>query len=184
METTPFQIVLYTAFGLMAMAGAVIVIVSRKVVYSALGLLANFVALGALYIMLSAEFLGLVQFVVYAGAIVVLFLFALMFVGGNQPVREQLFRPLSKLIALGLGVVLLAEMAYLLLSSPITGHTGSLTPQLIKQIGNVQVLGQALFTDYLLPFELAALLLLVGIIGALVLAKSQRSAQARPEADK
>ena len=176
MEATVVETILYIAFGLAAVAGAVSVILSREVVYSALGLLANFSALGALYIMLNAEFLGIVQWIVYSGAIVVLFLFALMLIGGRKVIDQESFRPFINWIAVGLGLLLLGEMAYLVLSSGIAGRVGTVTPEAMAEIGNVEMLGMALFTEYLLPFELASVLLLVGIVGAVAIGKSRRQA--------
>jgi NADH-quinone oxidoreductase subunit J len=176
MEATLVETIIFGAFGVMAVAGALSVILSREVVYSALGLLANFSALGALYIMLSAEFLGIVQWIVYSGAIVVLFLFAMMLIGGRSVIDEARFRPFINWIAVGLGVLLLGEIGYLVLSAGIAGQVGTITPAVMAETGNVELLGMALFTDYLLPFELASVLLLVGIVGAVAIGKSRRPA--------
>lgn len=176
METTLIETILFIAFGAVAVAGALSVVLSREVLYSALGLLANFSALGALYIMLHAEFLGIVQLIVYSGAIVVLFLFALMLIGGRKMVDRDFFRPFINWIAAGLGLLLLGEIGYLALSTGFAGAMGNVTPELIDQVGSVQLLGMALFTDYLLPFELASVLLLVGIVGAVAIGKSRRQA--------
>lgn len=176
METTLFESILYIAFGVVAVAGALSVLLSREVVYSALGLLANFCALGALYIMLDAEFLGIVQLIIYSGAIVVLFLFALMLIGGKKRVEEVALRPFINVAAIGLGLILLGELGYLVLSAGIAGQMGTVTPELMEQAGNIQILGAALFTEYLLPFELASVLLLVGIVGAVAMGKARRQA--------
>lgn len=183
METTVWGAVLYIAFSVVAVAGALSVILSREVMYSALGLLANFCALGALYIMLDAEFLGLVQLIIYSGAIIVLFLFALMLIGGKRKVEGIALRPFTQVVAIGLGLLLLGELGYLIFSAGIAGQMGEVTPALMEQAGNVQVLGVALFTEYLLPFELASVLLLVGIVGAVVLGKSRRQSEPNQELD-
>jgi len=176
METTLLENILFIAFGVVAISGALSVILARTVVYSALGMLANFCALGALYIMLNAEFLGLIQLIIYAGAIVVLFLFAFMLIGGNKAMDEKAFRPFINVIAVGLGLLLLGELGFLVLSTGIAGQIGIVTPQLMEETGNVQLLGMALFTKYLLPFELASVLLLVGIVGAVAMGRSRRQA--------
>jgi NADH-quinone oxidoreductase subunit J len=175
MEPTVLETILFIAFGVVAVVGALGVILARGVIYSALSMLANFAALGALYIMLSAEFLGVAQLIIYAGAIVVLFLFALMLVGGRKPTNEQAFRPFIAMAAVGLGVLLLGELGYLVLSTGIAGQLGVVTPQVIAGAGSVQILGKALFTQYLLPFEMVSVLLLIGIVGAVVLAKPRRT---------
>jgi len=176
MEATLFESILFIAFGVVAVAGALSVILARDAIYSALGLLANFSALGALYIMLHAEFLGIVQWIVYSGAIVVLFLFALMLIGGRKVIDQDSFRPFINWIAVALGLLLLGEIGYLVLSAGIAGQVGTVTPEVIAETGNVQMLGMALFTDYLLPFELASVLLLVGIVGAVAIGKTRRQA--------
>jgi len=173
MAPTVLETILFIAFGVVAIAGALGVIVARNVVYSALSLLANFCALGALYILLNAEFLGIVQFIVYGGAIVVLFLFALMLIGGKKPVNERLFKPFTNVAAALLALILLGEIVYLVLSTGIAGRLGAVTPQAMAEAGNVQTLGMALLTQYVLPFELVSILLLVGIVGALALAKKR-----------
>lgn len=177
METSLLETILYIAFGLVTVVGALSVILSRNVIYSALGMLANFSALGALYIMLSAEFLGIVQMIVYAGAVVVLFLFALMFVGGRATVKERLLRPFINIIAIAFGVLLLTQMVYLVLSTAVTGQVGSFSPEVIGQIGNVQAIGSALLSEYLLPFQMVAVLLLVGLVGAVALAKPRQEGE-------
>lgn len=177
MEPTLLEMILLIVFGAVAVAGALVVILARQVIYSALGMLANFVALGALYIMLSAEFLGIAQLIVYAGAVVVLFLFALMLVGGRRPVDTTAFKTALTAAGVLLGVVFLAEALFLLLGLPgIAGQMGAVTPAVIAEEGSIQLFGRTLLTDYLLPFELASVLLLVGIIGAVALGKGRRGA--------
>jgi len=174
MEATLLETILFIAFGLVAIAGALSVILARNLVYSALGMLSNFSALAAFYIMLSAEFLGVVQLIVYAGAIVVLFLFAVMLVGGRPQVDENLLRPYIHVIAIALGVLLVTQLGYLVLSTPISGASDIFSPEMIGQWGNVQIIGNLLFTQYLLPFQLVAVLILVGVIGAVTLARPRR----------
>lgn len=163
------ELALFIVFGALAVAGAVVVIVARNPIYSALGLLLNFCMLGALYILLGAPFLGLVQVIVYAGAVMVLFLFALMLVGERRggPVRVSAAAVLGVVLAL----VLLAEVGYGVATQVVGGAKGSVTLEMLARVGNVQALGVVLFTEYLLPFELASVLLLVGILGAVYLAR-------------
>lgn len=168
---------LFIVFSLIAIAAAVGVITSRKPVYSALFLLVNFATLGALYILLQAQFLAAVQVIVYAGAIVVLFLFVVMLIGGGElnDVRDPSRSPRNRLTppriaAIVLGLVLLAGVGYGLVTGQLAPAQGS--EQAFGQ-GSVQAIGSVLYTDYLLPFELASVLLLVGMIGAVVLARPQ-----------
>ncbi|MGC8837665.1 MAG: NADH-quinone oxidoreductase subunit J [Anaerolineae bacterium] len=163
------ELVLFILFGALAVAGAVLVIVARNPVYSALGLLLNFCMLGALYILLNAQFVGIVQIIVYAGAVMVLFLFTLMLVGERRggPVRSSAAAVFGVVLAL----VLLAEVGYAVATQAVGGAKGGMTPEVLARVGNVQALGTVLFTEYLLPFELASVLLLVGILGAVYLAR-------------
>lgn len=163
------ELALFVVFGALAVTGALLVILARNLVYSALGLLLNFCMLGALYILLNAQFVGLVQIIVYAGAVMVLFLFALMLVGERRggPARPAA----ATVFGVVLAAVLLAELAYAVATHVVGGAKGGVTPEMIAQVGNVQALGVVLFTEYLLPFELASVLLLVGIVGAVYLAR-------------
>ena len=173
---------LFIIFSLIAIVAAAGVILSRRPIYSALFLLVNFATLAALYIMLQAQFLAVVQVIVYGGAIVVLFLFVVMLLGGGElnarddanPAGEDLrVRPAVRLrwpqiTALGLAVLLLATVGYGLITGQLNPVQGDATA--FGQ-GSVQAIGSVLYTDYLLPFELASILLLVGMIGAVVLAR-------------
>jgi len=185
---------LFIIFSLIAIVAAAGVILSRRPIYSALFLLVNFATLAALYIMLQAQFLAVVQIIVYGGAIVVLFLFVVMLLGGGEinDIRdarrpgadagrgEKSFAPTPggravegrlrwpQIAALTLAILLLATVGYGLITgqlNPIQSDAATFGQ------GSVQAIGSVLYTDYLLPFELASILLLVGMIGAVVLAR-------------
>lgn len=166
---------LFIVFALIAIVAAFGVILSRKPVYSALFLLLNFAALAAFYIMLEAQFIAAVQVIVYAGAIVVLFLFVVMLIGGgeltdirdpNKPLRSRLTPP--RIVALLLGALLLAGVVFGLATGQLYTSQGDAAA---FDHGSAQAIASVLYTDYLLPFELAAVLLLVGLVGAVVLAR-------------
>jgi len=186
---------LFIVFALIAVVAALGVILSRKPVYSALFLLVNFGTLAAMYIMLQAQFLAAVQVVVYAGAIVVLILFVVMLIGGGEfgrgdtvagargdspdspasprgaaAPRPRALLDWSRVMALVLAVLLLAGLAYGFITGALNPAQGNAAA--FGQ-GSVQAIAGALYTDYLLPFELASVLLLVGMIGAVVLARSE-----------
>lgn len=180
---------LFIVFALISIVAAVGVIVSRKPVYSALFLLLNFATLAALYIMLQAQFLAAVQIIVYAGAIVVLFLFVVMLIGGGElgqgdkvtggqggkvnaaASRRRILLDWPRVTALVLAGLLLAGVGYGLATGQL--HAGQGTAATFGQ-GSVEALGAALYTDYLLPFEMTSVLLLVGMVGAVVLAKNEQ----------
>lgn len=165
------QLVLFLILALVAIAGAAGVVLSKNAVHSALSLLVNFATLAMLYILLHAQFLAVVQVIVYAGAIVVLFLFVTMLIGGQlapDAVRAG-GRTVGYVVAVILGLLLLAGLGYLAYVGLTAGAAGP-----APEAGSVQAIGRVLFTDYLLPFELVSVLLLVAMIGAVVLARKPR----------
>lgn len=168
---------LFIVFALIAVVAAAGVILSRKPVYSALFLLLNFATLAAMYIMLEAQFLAAVQLIVYAGAIVVLILFVVMLIGGgeladirdpNKSLRQRITAP--RVTALVLGVLLLAGVIFGLATGQLNPAQGSAAT---FDHGSAQAIASVLYTDYVLPFELAGVLLLVGLVGAVVLARRE-----------
>jgi NADH-quinone oxidoreductase subunit J len=167
------ELVLFIVLGAIAIAAALGVIIARKAIYSALSLLVNFCSLAGLYLLLNAQFLAAAQVIVYAGAIVVLFLFVTMLLGEGEETANLKSQITKNYLAIALAVVLFVEVGYVLVSGTLTGTQGSDTPEAIAGMGNVQAIGKLLFTDYLLPFELAAVLLLIGIVGAVVLARKK-----------
>lgn len=168
---------LFIIFALIAVVAGFGVILSRKPVYSALFLLLNFATLAALYIMLEAQFVAAVQLIVYAGAIVVLILFVVMLIGGgeltdirdpNKSLRRRFTAP--RITALVLGALLLAGVIFGLATGQLNPAQGSTA---VFDHGSAQAIASVLYTDYLLPFELAGVLLLVGLVGAVVLARRE-----------
>lgn len=167
-----------------AVVTAVATIAARNSVHSALFLVVNFFCLALLYLSLNAEFLAAAQIVVYAGAIVVLFLFVITLLNpGHEESTDRL--PAQRPFALAFGLALLVEVALLLrddsvlrrlgdfpaaapLARQFSGSVGAVQPQ-----GNTQAVGLELFSAYALPFEVTSVLLLMALIGAVFLAKRQ-----------
>jgi len=169
------MLLLFIIFAATAIVAALGVVFSRRPIYSALFLLVNFGTLAALYIMLRAQFLAMVQVITYAGAIVVLFLFVTMLIGGGElgdirPRGSSLAARLTwpRIAALALALLLLAGLGYGIITGQLSTAQGSATA---FENGSVQAIGQALYTEYLVPFELTSVLLLIGMIGAIVLAR-------------
>lgn len=158
------EMVLFYVLAVVAVGSGVGVIAQRNAIKSALFLLVNFCCLAGLYLLLNAQFVAMVQVIVYAGAIVVLFLFVVMLLGVERA-EEGPDRLRYQWILGGLlGVVLLAGVVWaLVLAAP--GPVADLAG------GNVREIGAALLADHMIPFELASMVLLVAIIGAVVLAK-------------
>jgi NADH-quinone oxidoreductase subunit J len=155
-----------------ALATAVSVIVLRNPIYCALSLVGTFFALSGLYLLLQAQFIAVVQVIVYAGAIMVLFLFVIMLLDvGHEP--PPWLRQDTPRLVLGIGLVtlLLLELAVAIGSWVSHGIRGSYTSDLVNAVGNTQLVGRLLFTDFLIPFEITSFILLIAIVGAMVLAK-------------
>ncbi len=166
----------FALFALTAVIGSVGVVVSKHAVHSALFLLLNFVAVALLYILLQAQFLAMAQILVYAGAIVVLFVFVIMLIG-NDTIDDFVARerPVLRWISLLLVVVFAAGVIYVTWMLPGQEASG------VPAYGSVESVGQLLFTHYLLPFELASVILLAAMIGAIVLAARTKPPVGRPE---
>ncbi len=155
------------------MVSALLCITRRNPVSSALWLVVTLFSLAALFVLLDAQFLAVLQVLVYAGAIMVLFLFVIMLLNLGRPGPSDIKGP----VAVGVGVVLAGALLFLLrplsqvtLSSTITLPPGSV-PALQQQQGIVGAVANPLFGTYLIPFEIASVLLLAAIVGAVVLAK-------------
>lgn len=178
------QLGLFLVLSALAVVAALGVIFNRNAVHSALSLLVNFAVLAVFYLMLNAQFIAVVQVAVYAGAIVVLFLFVVMLLGAGGQVRLENWFNRRTLFVVGAAVVLLTLVGTTVFEGTIGGAVGTATPQQIAEVGQTQALGIVLFTDYLLPFELASVLLLVGIVGAVVLGQRWRGTLGRAGQEK
>lgn len=150
---------------------AILVITRRSPIISVVYLVFNFIILAIIYLTLHAQFIAVIQVIVYAGAIMVLFLFVVLLLnlGKEEMLTEKI--TYKKRIAIGLAVVMLVQIIIGLTTS-FGEYPNQLSP-LATQIGTVEHIGKVLFTDYLLPFEIASILLLAAIIGAVVLAKKR-----------
>ncbi len=152
---------------------AVMVVSTRDTVHSVLFLVLDFLFVAALYVLLGAQFLAVIQILVYAGGIVVLYLFVVMLVNLKRPPeahqdphrRTRLGFALAAMVLLELGAIAVYGYA---IPGPVAATTGA-----IPVSGNTQEVGWMLYTNYLIPFEVASMLLLVAMIGAIVLAKRE-----------
>ena len=166
-------IVFYTLSALI-LGFAVLVIAARNTVHSALFLIANFLSVAVVYVALGAEFLAVIQVLVYAGGIVVLYLFVVMLVNLKNPPEARVDRRRRSRTGLILAGALLAEITAILVYSaarpnavaPVAADAG-------LPAGNTERIGLLLYTDYLIPFEVASILLLVAMVGAVVLARRE-----------
>jgi NADH-quinone oxidoreductase subunit J len=167
------ELVLFFILALVAIAAALGMLFSRNAVYSALFLVLNFATVAVFYLLLSAPFIAMAQITVYAGAIMVLFLFVIMLLGGEQLAPSKAL-PWQKPLAGGLAGLLAIEAVYLLLFR--NRPAGTILPA-VETYGSPQAIGAALFNQYLLPFEVTSVLLLVAMVGAIVLTKKEKGEQ-------
>jgi NADH-quinone oxidoreductase subunit J len=163
-------LILFYVLAVTAVATAIGLLVSRSAVYAALFLVLNFATVAVFYLLLGAPFIALTQVTVYAGAIMVLFLFVIMLLGAEKLPQGQVL-PWQRPVAIGVAVVLLIEAGFLLFQRV---HATAILPNPGSELNTTETLrtlGLALFNQYLLPFEVTSILLLVAMVGAIVLTK-------------
>jgi NADH-quinone oxidoreductase subunit J len=166
------ELILFYIFGAITIVSAILVITQKNVVHSAVFLASTLLAVAGIFLTLHAEFLAGVQVIVYVGGILVLFVFVIMLISLERSVTERQFNR-QWMIALIAAAALIVEFGY----GIYRGRESFVLPPVETQAaagsltGNTQIVGTALFTGYLLPFEIASILLLVAIVGAVVLSK-------------
>ncbi len=148
---------------------AVGVVTFRRPIYNALSLVANMLGLAVLFLMLNAQFLFAAQIIVYAGAVMVLFVFIISLLNPTDEFALER-RGGEWVVGAVFGVIFAALFAALIYNHGLTGRTGAFTPQAIAAVGNVQTIGTALYTKFLFPVEVTSVLLLVAAVGAVYLA--------------
>lgn len=159
---------LFLLFAAMAVGSALALVTQRNPLYSAISLIGVFISLACLYVMLAAPFIAAVQVIVYAGAIMVLVVFVIMLLNVEQEERRSGRLKFLVPVAVVLAAVLIAEVAFIL----VTVQDFSVTPASgASNVGLTHSIGSALFTKYLLPFEITSILLLMAIVGAMTLAR-------------
>ena len=150
---------------------SILVVTCKNPINSALSLVMTFFCLATFYVMLDSPFMAATQVIVYAGAIMVLIVFVIMLLN----VKAESGRRSSHAVLAGssIGVFVLFLTCWFLIKGSLTGVTGTIDHAQVVQVGHVELIGKALFTDFLLPFEITSLLLLAAIIGAVILAKKK-----------
>ena len=168
------QLVCFYAFGFVTVAAALSVISVKNTVHAVLSLVLTFFSAACLWMLIEAEFLALALIVVYVGAVMVLFLFVVMMLDIDQEkVREGFVKFLP--VGLVVAVVMLVEMLGLIGVRAMHAQVLGANPALAEGMSNTAWLGQALYTRFLLPFEIAALILTVGVVAAVALTLRERS---------
>ncbi len=165
------DLILFFGLALVSIASAVGLLLSKNAIYAALNLIVNFTAIAIFYLLLGAPFIALTQITVYAGAIMVLFLFVIMLLGAEKLGAGPAL-PWQRPLAILLGAILLVEAGYLVL---VRLGSGAPPGPLLPDFGSPDAIGETLFTAYLLPFEVISVLLLVAMIGAIVMTKKDRT---------
>jgi NADH-quinone oxidoreductase subunit J len=158
------ELILFLILATVAVISALGMLLSRNAVYSALFLVLNFATVAVFYLLLGAPFIAITQVTVYAGAIMVLFLFVIMLLGAD-PLPEGKELPKQKWLASFLALVLAVEGIVLISMQKTAGFI----PTPVEGAGNPKAIGELLFSGYLLPFEVTSVLLLVAMVGAIVL---------------
>ncbi|MCL4395502.1 MAG: NADH-quinone oxidoreductase subunit J [Chloroflexi bacterium] len=167
------SVIVFYVFAGVAVLAAIGMVALRNPVHSAVSLAVVFLSLAAMYVLLSAPFIAVAQVMVYAGAILILFVFVIMLLspgvdqGGGSLKTQRWLAPV-------LAAALVAELIAVLGSAVLPASRGTFTPEFLAQTGDVQAVGAALFTDFLFPFEITSLLLLVAVVGVIVLSKRRR----------
>lgn len=162
------QVVSLILLSAMMTAAAMGVVLLPNIVYSAFLLGAVFISISGMYVLLNADFVAAAQVLIYVGAVNVLILFAIMLVNKRQPYKEVK----SSLLRNGITAVVCLAL-FTLLTVMITSTGWQLTPVVAVVPSTLVLMGKHFFTDYLLPFELASVLLLVALIGAIILARRE-----------
>ncbi|MES2313495.1 MAG: NADH-quinone oxidoreductase subunit J, partial [Pseudomonadota bacterium] len=160
-----FQLICFYAFGFVTVAAALSVITLKNTVHAVLALVLTFFSAACLWMLIEAEFLALALIVVYVGAVMVLFLFVVMMLDIDQ---EKMREGFVKFLPVGLIVAaaMLAEMLGLIGVRAMHAQVMGANPAAVAGLSNTAWLGQALYTKFLLPFEIAALILTVGVVAA------------------
>ncbi|WP_027716353.1 NADH-quinone oxidoreductase subunit J [Desulfuromonas sp. TF] len=163
------EILFFYLVALIAVISGFLVITCKNPVNSAISLVMTFVCLATFYVMLKAPFMAAIQIMVYAGAIMVLIVFVIMLLNLGTVTRTKT----SHSVAGGAvaGALVLFQMVYLMSRGEPSGAVGEITNEVVQSVGHTELIGRALFIDFLLPFEITSILLLVAMIGAVVLAK-------------
>lgn len=165
------QLLLFLILALVAIASALGMLISRNAIYSALFLVVNFATVAVFFLLLDAPFIAVAQVSVYTGAIMVLFLFVIMLLGAERAGTIQAIR-WQRPLAITLAIILLLEAGYIIYTHRSLGAVAEKAIPL--GFGSPAQVGAALFSSYLLPFEITSVLLLVAMIGAIVLTKGEK----------
>jgi NADH-quinone oxidoreductase subunit J len=167
------ELIVFLVLSLVAISAALGMVFSRNAVYSALFLVLNLVAVAVFYLLLGAPFIAMSQITVYAGAIMVLFLFVIMLLGVESLAPSKSL-PWQKPLAFSLAVILVVESVYLLVSRAQPNMMVTAPDIAVNSMDNLREMAMTMFNQFLLPFEVTSVLLLVAMVGAIVLTNREK----------
>lgn len=170
------DLIVFLVLSLVAIATALGMLFSKNAVYSALFLVLNFVTVAIFYLLLGAPFIAMAQITVYAGAIMVLFLFVIMLLGAESLAPTNSL-PWQKPMAILLSVILGVEAVYLLLNRAGSNLAVAAPDASLNSMDSLREMAMSLFNNFLLPFEVTSILLLVAMMGAIVLTRQEKEAK-------
>ncbi|MGE4397937.1 MAG: NADH-quinone oxidoreductase subunit J [Campylobacterales bacterium] len=172
------QIAFYTFAGLTA-AMFLITVTSKNILYAMTALAAGMIFISGFFFILNADFLGVVQIVVYAGAVMALYAFGMMFFDSAKETEEKIKNP-KKVLAMSVAT---AVLVVIMLSAPIAAGKPDVIMDSVQGMQNPQAIGMVLFTKYLIPFELASIMLLIAMIAGIILAGKKMDVSATTSND-
>ena len=167
------DLIFFLILSLIAIATALGRLLSRNAIYSALFLVLNFATVAVFYLLLGAPFIAMAQITVYAGAIMVLFLFVIMLLGAESLPKSEVL-PWQRPLAVFLAVALAVEATFLFITRARPAGDILAPAETVNMMDSLREMGMLLFNQYLLPFEVTSVLLLVAMVGAIVLIRKEK----------
>ncbi|MGA3258981.1 MAG: NADH-quinone oxidoreductase subunit J [Bryobacteraceae bacterium] len=164
--------VLFYSFAVLVLGGGILTITRRNAVHSAISLIVSLLGVAGLYLLQAAEFLFAVQIVLYVGGIMVLFLFVIMLVNLDDAAKVREYNR-QWIVALVAVAAVGAELGYFFHRGAASFHIAETAAAVPVAVGNTEALADSLFSEYLLPFEIASLVLLVAVVGSVIMAKKR-----------
>ena len=178
MDIIGFKGLIFILAAILAIISSLFMVTRRNPIHSALWMILTFFSMAVIYLLLNAQFIAVAQVMVYAGAIMMLILFVIMLVhmekGEEMSPEEHRRSSKSRIAGVLITLILFVEMLFGILFYRMTGKTGDYPIDMVNYAGNVKTGGSLLYGRYLFPFEIASILLLVGIVGAVVIAKRSK----------
>ncbi|MBT0664824.1 NADH-quinone oxidoreductase subunit J [Geobacter pelophilus] len=165
------ETIFFTLVAVVTVLSGIMVVTCRNPINSALSLILTFFCIATLYVTLDAPFMAAIQVLVYAGAIMVLIVFVIMLLNIRSEAGKRYTH--AGIIGTVAGVLLLITTFSFLNNSTLTGVRGLVTTDVVNKVGHTELIARSMFTDFLLPFEITSILLLVAIIGAVILSKKK-----------